>query len=204
MNNCHAGTTNTDCGSGGATCVNCTSLGETCDDDTFPVACDMTCPEPFPTCPPGTTEPAPEIAPGACHSFDLSDAAAACVAGAQTVDCQDFFDAEFETNPNCANCLSQFDVDFVDLTGIYLCAEPLVSASCNTSTGCATDCISVACGMCEETTCESSVITGECSSFVDAGNACVAATSAANALCGQASYPNFGAWLQGVGTQYCE
>jgi hypothetical protein len=178
-------------------------MGETCDDFVFPVVCDMSCPAPFPSCPSGTTTPPPETAP-VCHSFDLSDAASACVAGAQTVDCQNFFSAEFSSNPNCANCLSQFDVDFVDLTGIYLCAEPLVSSACNGSTGCATDCINVACASCEETTCESTVISGECSSYVTAGNACIAATAAAEALCGQASYANFGAWLQGVGAQYCE
>jgi hypothetical protein len=179
-------------------------MGETCDDDVFPVTCDLSCPAPFPSCPTGTTMPPPEVAPGVCKSFDLTDAASACVAGAETVDCQDFFDAEFGSNPNCASCLQQFDVDFVDLTGIYLCAQPLVSASCDGSTGCASACINAACEMCEETTCESTVISGECSAFVEAGNACITATSAANALCGQSSYPNFGAWLQGVGTHYCE
>jgi hypothetical protein len=148
--------------------------------------------------------PAPTVAPGACHSFDLTDAATACVAGAQTVDCQNFFSAEFGVNANCANCLTQFDVDFVDLTGIYLCAEPIVSASCDTFTGCASDCLNVACAACEETTCDSTAIAGECSSFVDSGNACIAASPAANALCAQSSYPNFGAWLAGVGAKYCE
>jgi hypothetical protein len=148
--------------------------------------------------------PAPVAAAGACHNFDLADAALACAGGAETVDCQDFFGAEFGTNPNCANCLEQFDIDFVDLTGIYLCAEPLVSASCDVSTGCATDCVSVACASCVETTCDSDAISGECSSYVTAGNACIAATAAANALCSQSSYANFGAWLQGVGAKYCE
>jgi hypothetical protein len=147
--------------------------------------------------------PAP-ITAAVCHSFDLSDAAAACVGGAQTVDCQDFFSAEFGTNPNCASCLEQFDVDFVDLTGIYLCAEPLVSASCDGSTGCATDCINTACASCEETTCESTVIGGECSTYVSAGDACINSTPAAASLCSASSYANFGAWLQGVGAQYCE
>jgi hypothetical protein len=128
----------------------------------------------------------------------------ACVAGAQTVDCQNFFSAEFNVNSNCANCLSQFDVDFADLTGIYLCAEPILSATCDMSTGCTNDCINVACAACQETTCQSAASNGECSSFAAAGNACIAASPPATALCAQSSYPSFGAWLQGVGAKYCE
>jgi hypothetical protein len=184
-------------------CQNCMSMGETCDFYSYPVSCDMTCPAPFPSCPSGTTEAAPAMAP-VCHTFDLTDAATACAAGAQTLACQEYFSAESGTNPACASCLQQFDIDFANETGIYLCAEPFLSSSCNGSTGCATDCISLACAACSDPTCDGTVISGECSSYVTAGNTCIAASSAATALCGQASYPNFGAWLQGVGAHYCE
>jgi hypothetical protein len=205
MSNCHAGTTQTECGANGAMCQNCTTLGETCDTFTYPVQCDMSCPAPFPSCPSGTNEAAP-VKAKVCHAFDVTDAQTACATGASTPTCQSFFTGEDYTNPACASCLRQFDVDFADVTGIYLCAEPFLSASCNGSTGCATDCINTACASCYYTmaSCDSTVISGECSSFVTAGNACIAASASASALCAQSSYANFGAWLAGVGAAYCE
>ena len=202
---CRAGTVTSECGSGGASCADCTPLGQTCDTNVSPVTCDQSCPSPYAGCAPGTTTPLPQSAPGACRAGDLTDAAMACAAGAQTAGCQAFFNGEFGVNPSCASCLQQFDVDFVTRDGIYLCAAPLVSASCNGQTGCANDCISTTCQQCagDPTACESTAIAGECSMLVNDGDTCVTGTTAANALCGQASYPNFGSWLSGVGKHYC-
>lgn len=144
--------------------------------------------------------------PGVCHSGDLQDAAAGCAAGAETAECQDFFDGEFGSNGNCANCLEQFDIDFVDLSGIYLCAAPFLSNTCNGETGCANDCASTVCETCsgDQTTCENTAIAGECNPLVQPANDCIAASAQATAQCAQASYPNFGAWLAGVGKAYCQ
>ncbi len=203
-NNCHAGTTQTECGGGGATCQDCTALGESCDTYAYPRQCDSTCPSPYMSCPGGTTEATPATA-SVCHAFDITDAETACTGGASTFTCQSFFYAEDSTNPGCASCLRQFDVDWAELTGIYLCAQPFLSASCNGSTGCASDCLSKACSFCPSVaTCDMTAIAGECSSYVTAGNACVAASSSASSLCSSSGYANFGAWLAAVGAHYCE
>jgi hypothetical protein len=207
MGNCRAGTIDTECGSSGATCVDCVPLMETCDIDTFPVVCDISCPSPYSGCGSGgTTLSPPQPAPGSCHSTDLTDAAMACAAGAETAECQNFFDGEFSSNPNCANCLEQFDIDFIDLTGIYSCAYPFLNPACEGSESCANDCANTVCETCssDQTACENAAIAGECSSFVNAANACIAGSSQATTLCAQNSYPNFGAWLAGVGKFYCE
>ncbi len=204
MNNCHAGTTETECGGDGAMCQNCSALGESCDLYMYPVSCDKTCPAPFPSCPSGTTEAAP-VSAAVCHSFDLTDAETACVGGADSFNCETFFYGEEGSNPGCASCLQQFDIDFAALSGIYLCAEPFLSAACDGSEGCASDCMNTACTGCPSPdTCDSTASSGECSSFVTAANACVAASASATALCAEASYANFGAWLAGVGAHYCE
>jgi hypothetical protein len=137
---------------------------------------------------------------------DLQDAAAGCAAGAQTADCENFFQGEFDSNENCGICLEQFDVDFIDLTGIYLCSEPFLTSACNGSTGCANTCATTACQECagDQLKCEASAITGECSTFVQAGNTCIANSMQASALCSATNYPNFGSWLAAVGAHYCE
>lgn len=203
--NCHAGTIDTACGSSGATCVNCTPMNETCDTEQFPVVCDQSCPAPYGGCGPGLTMAAPQPFPNACHPTDITDAAAACAAGAATVECEMFFNGEEGSNFNCAQCLQQFDFDFIDLTGVYTCAQPFLSPGCNGSTGCANDCATTVCEGCagDQTACETAAVNGECSTLATAANACVKASAQASALCAPASYPNFGAWLAAVGKHYC-
>jgi hypothetical protein len=172
----------------------------------FPVICDQSCPSAYQGCAPGLTMMAPQPFPNACHAADLSDAAVACAAGASTTECQAFFNGEEGSNFNCANCLQQFDFDFVDLTGIYTCAQPFLSTGCNGSTGCANDCATSVCEGCalDQATCEMTAVAGECSTLVKAANSCVTASMQANALCSSSAYPNFGAWLAAVGKHYCE
>jgi hypothetical protein len=181
-------------------------MSETCDTFVFPVTCDQSCPAPYAGCVPGLTMAAPQqFLPLPCKATDLADAASACAGGAQTVECQMFFNGEFGSNGSCAQCLEQFDIDFVDLTGIYTCAEPFLSSACNNSTGCANDCVTTVCQNCAEdqTTCEGTAVSGECATLAASGNACVAASMQAKSLCSSASYPNFGGWLAGVGAHYC-
>jgi len=203
---CRAGTIDAACGSGGATCADCLTSSKTCDTFVFPVVCDQTCPAPYAGCATGTTTSPPSVAHGACHPADLQDVAVACASGAQTAECQSFFNGEQGANPSCAQCLGQFDVDFVALSGIYLCAEPFLSPACNGSTACASDCAGTVCQQCsgDATACETAAVAGECATLVKAGNSCVAASASATALCAQASYPNFGGWIAAVGKHYCQ
>ena len=203
---CRAGTTDIACGSGGATCVDCATLGETCDIYTYPYSCDQTCPSAYAGCPSGTTTATAQSLPDACGAGDLADAADACEGGAATTDCETFFQGEYYSNSKCAECLAQFDVDFVDLTGIYACASGFVSCTCNGDTGCAANCTGTVCEMCsgDQTTCETTAQSTVCASVIQSANSCIAASSEAEALCSQSSYANFGAWFAAVGQAYCQ
>jgi hypothetical protein len=171
----------------------------------FPVICDQSCPSPYAGCAPGLTQAPPQVAPpGACKAGDLSDAATACAAGPESNDCQDFIDSEFNVNEPCGTCLDQFLFDFSTRTGIYLCAAPFLSGSCDVSAGCAQDCETQGCSACVEETCDTTAQAGECSQFFGPADQCIASSMAATALCASASYANFGAWLQGVGAHYCK
>jgi hypothetical protein len=101
-------------------------------------------------------------------------------------------------------CLDQFLFDFSTRTGIYLCAAPFLSGSCDVSAGCAQDCETQGCSACVEETCDTTAQAGECSQFFGPADQCIASSMAATALCASASYANFGAWLQGVGAHYCK
>ena len=203
MGACHAGTTSNECGSNGASCGNCAASGLTCDVNQFPAVCDQSCPAPYPGCVPGTTEVPPQAAPGACKAVDLNDAAVGCAGGPFTNDCQSFLNGESQVNQPCASCLQQFQSEFSTDAGVYLCAAPFLNAGCDVESGCAQDCQTQGCQACVEETCDASAQAGECSPFFNAANKCIAQSAAATALCSPSSYPNFGAWLKGVGGHYC-
>src|SRR5260370_2169714 len=109
----------------------------------------MTCPGPSPFCPGSVATAIPPVQRGACGSVDLLNARSACGAGAHGAGCQAFFAFEQTQKPACAACLQQFDYDFQELTGLFVCAAPFVSASCDHSTGCVSDCVSSSCAMCD-------------------------------------------------------
>jgi hypothetical protein len=142
-----------------------------------------------------------------CAASDLQQARAACAGGPTSTACMAFFAFEQAINPGCSSCLSPFDVAFTQLSGILRCAAPFVDASCNHTTGCILDCEAASCSQCPTTdvqTCQSNVLTNQCSSFVN-GAGCVAPTlfAGAAAFCNPSNYANFGRWLQGVGGHFC-
>jgi hypothetical protein len=145
---------------------------------------------------------------GACTKSDLQNAAAACSGGANTIGCGQFFQFEFSSNPACASCLQPFDYDLSQNTGVFQCAAAYVDGTCNRNAACMLDCTQQSCGGCFDpmstAQCQSQVTaaSGECATF---STQCVTqALGGSAAFCDPATYQgNFGAWLQGVGAQYC-
>jgi len=208
---CQDGFLDGQCGSGGIACLNCTAGGTTCDVNATPRGCtgsQTTCPAPYPGCPTGTTTQVPVTQPGACTSQDLTEAQAACAGGADTTGCTSFLQTLTSNGAQaCALCLQPFVVPFAQVTGIALCAAPFVPASCNQDTGCYTNCETVTCSQCaasQLSTCQTQVASGSCSTYSQGLSCLVAAETGAGAFCNPASYSDFGAWLEGVGGQYCE
>jgi len=209
---CQPGFLNNECGGFGAVCVNCTALNppSTCNGGVSPPQCasqQMTCPSPYPGCAaPPEQIPSPVTA---CSTTDLQNAAAACAGGAQTVSCQNFFNFEFSQNPACGSCLQPFDYDFADQQGLFECVAPFVPTSCNQSDACDFDCTTQSCGSCQDQTsydtCRTNVGTGQCAMYQQAATKCEqTGYMGGGSFCNPAGYPNFGAWLQGVGAHYCD
>ncbi|MDP9001402.1 MAG: hypothetical protein M3O46_14975, partial [Myxococcota bacterium] len=76
----------------------------------------------------------------------------------------------------------------------------------NHDSACITDCTNAACAGCLDpgasAMCQTSVRTGACQAFY--GSPCLStALTGAGIACDPSKYTNFGAWLQGVGNQYC-
>jgi hypothetical protein len=160
-------------------------------------------------CPAGTTT-APPVKQEVCGAFRLSDARVACSGGPNTASCNNYFAFLAATDPTCGSCLGDFRFNFAvgDPRGVFKCAAPFVSAACNGATGCSTDCENTSCAMCAsnaaEATCRNSVRGGQCQSFNVQTNCVTGALVGAALFCNPATYGgNFGAWLEGVGTQYC-
>ena len=208
---CQDGFLDSQCGSGGIVCLDCTSTSATCAVNQTPRGCTgvkTTCPSTYPGCPSGTVTPSPAVQPGVCTAQDLTEAQAACAGGADTTGCTAFLKTLTSNGAQaCSLCLQPFVVPFAQGTGIFLCAAPYLPASCNQATGCYTDCEKSTCSQCPASglaACQAQLATGSCSALTQ-GLTCVAAAEAgAGAFCNPTSYANFGAWLQGVGGHYCE
>jgi hypothetical protein len=211
---CQPGFVDNQCGEQGGACSDCTALNppSTCDVGVFPRGCtsqQMQCPAPYQGCQKGLIQSQPFQQKGACSAIELQNAAAACSGGAHTNGCSSFFSFEFNQNFNCANCLQQFDFDFTEAQGVLSCVAPFVDANCNHNSACVVDCVTSACNGCLDPSavqmCESSVSTGTCQSYFQAADCVVTALGGGAAACNPATYmQNYGAWLQGVGGQYCE
>jgi hypothetical protein len=207
---CQPGFLDTQCGGQGGACADCTTLNppSTCDGSVTPAACkgkETTCPGPYAGC---TAPPTPTpFQQFACSASDLQNASAACATGAYTTTCFNFFNVEQQQNPSCGSCLQQFDYDFADSQGVYACVAPYVSASCNQSTACSSDCEFQSCGSCLDLPtfeqCRTTVQSGQCASYVQAAQCDQAALAGPASFCDPSQYANFGAWLQVVGNQYC-
>jgi hypothetical protein len=206
---CFAGFVDSRCGSGGAACADCTAQNAACDTLATPRTCSTqsTCPTSYGGCPSTTTTIPPQVTPNQCTASDLQDAKAACSLGFDA-SCQSFFQTEQQINPSCAKCLTPFATPLQAGTGVFACVAPYVGASCNHSTGCATDCLTKSCSSCPANLvgqCDNQVQQGQCLSYYQ-GVTCVG-----SALFNQASFcnpqqynGNYGAWLAGVGAHYCQ
>jgi hypothetical protein len=208
---CQDGFLDTQCGSGGIACLDCTASSSACAVNQTPRGCTgvaTTCPSVYAGCPAGTVTKSPPTQPGVCTAQDLTEAQAACAGGADTTGCTAFLKTLTSNGAQaCALCLQPFVVPFSQGTGVFLCAAPFLPASCNQATGCYTDCENATCGQCPASglpACEGQVATGSCSAYSQGLTCVVAAETGAGAFCDPASYANFGAWLQGVGGHYCE
>ena len=208
---CQDGFLDSQCGSGGIACVNCAAGSTTCAVNQTPRSCSptqTTCPAPYAGCPTGTVTASPSIESGACTPQDLTEAQAACAGGADTTGCSAFLQTLTSNGAQaCALCLQPFVVPFAQGTGVFLCAAPFLPPACNQATGCYTDCETQTCMQCPASSvaaCESQVVTGSCATFAQGVTCIAAAETGAGAFCNPASYNNFGAWLQGVGANYCE
>jgi hypothetical protein len=214
-NLCVPGTLDTACGVEGFECVDCVTAGAVCND-----AVGQCMPSPPPPPPPGACAPyggcpldANPGTPlgnlkGSCLTADLQSAANSCGGGAHTPACGAFFADEAQQNGPCEVCLSSFDYDFIELTGLFACAAPSINPTCVYQAFCAVDCLRTRCGTCPDPTtaaaCESQ--TAACSMYAQ-GAACFLAAyaTAGGAFCNPGAYPggDFGLWLQAVGAQYC-
>jgi hypothetical protein len=212
--NCQPGFVDQQCGEQGSACTDCTALAppSTCDISVSPRGCasqQMQCPGPYAGCPIDLQQPPTFSQKGACSPTDLKNAAAACMGGAHTSACDSFFSFESSANQACSNCLQQFEFDFTEGTGLLACVQPFVDSTCNHNSACLVDCTTSACFGCLDdvttTKCQSQVVSGTCSSYYQADQCVVTALAGTASVCSPTTYSgNYGAWLQGVGGQYCQ
>lgn len=212
-NNCYAGFANGDCGSGGANCVDCTSMNSTCDTLATPRTCtnqQSKCPAPYSMCPNNVSTPVLSVQQGVCSSIDLQDARAACAQGWGTSTCNQFWQFIQQQKPNCGKCLAPFDFPLQQLTGIYDCVSPYVSAACNHATACVGDCTTQSCTQCPNPQAQQQCVTavqqfnGQCFGYVQQTQCIAQALFGQAAFCSPQQYfGNYGNWLQGVGQHYC-
>jgi hypothetical protein len=200
------GINNNACGQGGAACVNCNVSGSFCNGLVMPRRCNnqqSTCPASYGACPVGTTMPITPQLQNLCDDASLETLTLACAAGPKTPTCV----AAFAALPAaCQMCLQPFNFPFEQRTGLYACAASAVNNNCRRAMGCAADCVETSCEQCLPTSqnqCFALVNGngGQCGPFSNAANCASAAL--AGGLCSQFSYANFGAWLRGVGDQFC-
>jgi hypothetical protein len=205
-NVCALGFTGGACGSGGANCTDCLGAGATCNTLTLPRLCANqagVCPAAYPACPAGTTTPITPSLQNVCDDVaDLDALQAGCDGG----NCEGAFAALAAINPACAACLAPFNVPFSQGTGIYRCAAPFVSAACNGTTGCASDCQDTSCAQCpagNDDQCKAVVSTagGQCDAF-GKGVGCIAPAVRGGGLC-RFDNKTFGGWLRIVGDHFC-
>lgn len=208
-NTCFGGFTTGRCGSGGAACQNCGA--GTCSVAGLPRTCTVpgTCPATYGTCGFGiaTTRRNPQAA---CDAAELLDAEGGCVDGVDSPGCTAYFDFVKANNPQCAACLAPFAYSFEDLQGVYACIAPYVTDACNRATGCQMDCQEKSCAGCgagQRDACESAVLSTNCQVHTTQTSCVLLPLFTGQGLFCNPANPaygnNFGAWLAGVGTEYC-
>lgn len=208
---CVGGFASAACGSGGAACADCAAQGATCNTLALPRVCSNqpnTCPAPYAGCPNGTSTPVPLPSQNHCADVELEDVRAACLTGPDTGTCLAAMAVLRANNAACGACVDGFRHSFTERTGLYLCVAPDVSAACNASTGCATQCTAASCSQCPAATreqCEAEVggAGGQCRLPVQE-TTCVLPALRPGALCSPLTYGNvYGDWLRAVGGFFC-
>jgi hypothetical protein len=209
---CQDGFLDTQCGSGGGACTDCTASSTTCAVNQTPRLCtpQTTCPASYGGCSAQTQTPVPLQQSGACTAADLAQAQSGCAGGATSAGCQAFLKTLASNGgAKCAACLQPFVVPLQQGTGVFLCAAPFVAATCNHDTGCYTDCLTVSCSQCpagEAAQCQATATSGACATFTQ-GLTCLQGAlvpPGKGAFCSPTAYSGFAAWLAAVGAYYCE
>jgi hypothetical protein len=199
------GSNNNSCGQGGVACDNCSATGSFCNGLVVPRRCNddqSTCPAPYNSCAPGITMPATPQLQNVCTDANLDTLALACAGGADTIACGI---AVAALPAACRTCIAPFNHPFEQNTGLFACAASSVSTSCRRAMGCSDDCAQTSCSQCLATS-ENSCITlvtnpgGQCRTLFNTSCANAALSSG---LCSRFSYASYGAWLRGVGDQFC-
>lgn len=206
---CQAGFLNGQCGSGGASCINCSAQGTTCNAASLPRVCSTPqtqCPRAYAGCP-GVPYPSPVTQRNVCSASDLANARVACGGGPQSSGCQAYLSFLATQRPGCLGCLKPFLASFQELSGIFSCAAPFLDPRCSNSVGCAMDCQQQSCAQCpagQVSQCSANVRQGQCGSLF-AQTSCVGqALFGPAAFCNPTSYTgSYGGWLEGVGRRYC-
>ncbi|HEY3817437.1 MAG TPA: hypothetical protein VGL81_09715 [Polyangiaceae bacterium] len=211
-NACQPGFIDTECGESGASCQDCTQIvpASTCDVSVTPRLCtdeQVQCPAPYASCPAGLETPSP-TQQSVCSQSDLQNAQAACEGGAHSTACVSFFAFEKSQNPSCASCLTPFDYDFSELTGLTTCAAPFTDPTCNHITACLVDCTDKACAQCVDpgalADCQEGVPNTVCASYYNDAQCIDDAFFGPGSFCDpDEGTGQFGDWLLPVGQYYC-
>ncbi len=201
------GINNNSCGQGGAACSNCTLSGSFCNGLVSPRRCNnqqTTCPASYTQCAPGVSMPVIAQQQKLCTDAQLGTLTAPCAGGPDTAAC---VAAVAALPAACRTCLAPFNFPFDQRIGLWACAASSVTGQCRRALGCAADCTQKSCTNCASTSedqCYALVSNppfGQCAGFTAA--ATCASVALAGGLCSQFSYANYGAWLRGVGDQFC-
>lgn len=201
------GNNNNACGQGGVQCANCTASSSFCNGLVVPRRCNdqqSTCPAPYNSCPNGTATAITPQLQNRCSDANLDTLIGACHGGPNTPACITAYAA---LPAACRTCLAPFHHPFEERTGLYACAASSVGDPCRRSMGCAVHCMQSSCGQCLPTS-EDQCYTlvngggGQCARFTNNANGC-STPVLAGGLCSPFSYANYGAWLRGVGDQFC-
>jgi hypothetical protein len=200
---CRPGTGPRNCGIYGSVCENCNSqIGETCQAGAC-AAPGATCPAAYGGCAPGAAT-SPPTSSNSCSAAELATVAKVCAGTGTSSACTTGLSALARSNPACFGCVGQFLYD----GAVVKCLAPFLSASCNESLTCATDCSTGVCSQCTDANkqaCQTAAFASGavCNPYV-AGYYCAAAAfGSSGAFCDAARIGDTGAFLQGVGAYYC-
>ncbi|MCC6217852.1 MAG: hypothetical protein IT376_23540 [Polyangiaceae bacterium] len=199
---CRPGSASQNCGQYGALCDNCGAKGQTCQGQVC--SSGSTCPKAWAGCNPSLSTPPPKQSTS-CTPTVLAEVRARCDESGSDDECGDWFGQLLQSNPLCYDCLTQFATE----RAVVRCVAPYLSPDCNHALSCAVECGNESCGSCpesEQDACSDKAFEGQgqCRPWVQGYFCLQAAYSGPASFCDWDSYGgSFGAWLAGVGAEYC-